>query len=362
MSDTSTKKLLDAYIEQSAQKPGFLTSFFRSPPQNFHDSETVEIDIVRTGHQVAIAIQDVSMGNRRSENVKFVNKEFVPPVYGEEFSLNVFKLMKRRPGQNPFQDVGFLRAMQEEFQSNMVEREGMIRRAIEIQASQVLQTGELALTDASGNSIYTIDYKPKSTHLTTPTADWDEASGTDRLKDLKDLADVVWQDGQHTPKYAIFGESAIQSFLADTNVKEQFRKDGLPIGEQVPPQMRNGGVYHGRISVGMHSLELWSYPGFYSAPSNGAATKYLSAWKVLVLSEDARLDLTFGNIPNIIPPDPRLAPLSIGRASSSGGRIDFITNAWFSPNGQNVLGSVGARPLCIPTAIDTFGCLNAKVT
>jgi hypothetical protein len=362
MSDQSTKRMLAAYFEQSQQKPGFLTSFFQTPDRNFHDSETVEIDVKRTGHNIAIVIQDLSAGLHRSENALYTNKEFKPPIYGEEFALNVFTLLKRRPGYDPFQDVGFLKALREEFDSEMSEREGMIRRSIELQAAQVLQTGQLTLTNAAGTALYTLDYKPKATHLTTPTADWDENSGTNRLADVQALANVCWQDGNHMPKYLVFGDSAIKSFLDDSAVKEQFRKDGVPIGEQVPPQLRNGGVYHGTISVGQFKLEIWSYPGFYSSPLDGTPTKYLSAWKVLCLSENARLDLTFGNIPNVVGPDPRVAPLGLGRASNPGSKVDMITNAWVTPNGRTIMGSVEARPLCQPTAIDSFGCLNAKVT
>ena len=41
MSDTSTKRMISAYI-QEAPPTLFLSGFFQSPPQNFHNSEEVE--------------------------------------------------------------------------------------------------------------------------------------------------------------------------------------------------------------------------------------------------------------------------------------------------------------------------------
>lgn len=37
---------------------------------------------------------------------------------------------------------------------------------------------------------------------------------------------------------------------------------------------------------------------------------------------------------------------------------DLHPNAWLEPNGEAITLEVSARPMCIPTAIDTFGCLD----
>jgi hypothetical protein len=353
--------MLEAYVEQSAQKPGFFTQFFQSPERNFFTQEKVEIDIRRSGNQIAPVLTTLGADLHRTESRKLVNKEFVPAVYGEEFGLGVKDAMKRQLGQDPFQDLGYLRALQTAFTAEMTERETMIRGGIELQASQVLRTGTLSLPGVTGATAFTLDYQPKTTHFPGAETDWDENNVTTRVKDVRSLCNVVHQDGNHRPKYLVFGELALQSWLADAEVKEQLRKDGTGIGEQVPPQLREGGVFHGRVSVGQFQLEMWTAPGIYSAISNGATTKYLNDWEVMVLSEGARLDLVFGDIP-ILAPDPRVSALSLGRVSSSAGKIDLITNAWVTPNGRNIFGSVEARPLCIPTSIDTFGCLNAKVS
>jgi hypothetical protein len=50
-----------------------------------------------------------------------------------------------------------------------------------------------------------------------------------------------------------------------------------------------------------------------------------------------------------------------GRVSSVGARIDMHRNAWFSPDGSELVVGYGARPLLVPKAIDTFGTLSTGI-
>lgn len=364
MSDLSTIKMLSSYTERSVQQPGFFTGFFQSPPENYHTSETVELDVRRDGNNIATVIPRIGELNR-AENQKFTNKNFKPPIYGEEFSLNTGEeLLKRQYGRNPFESVDFMLALQDRFEREMDSRVRMIQNAIELQAAQILRTGTLALTDSTGATRFDLDFQPKAALFPNASTDWDENSGVTRVADVRNLCNAIYNAGNRTPKYLIMGERAMQSWLADAEVKEQLRMDGTRIGEQVPPQMRLNGAYHGRVSVGQYVLEMWTNIGFYNDRASGTATKYVSDWDVMVICENARLDLTFGAIPSVIPVDPRLAPLALGRLGATGTerRIDLVTHAWFTPNGRSIMGSVEARPLCIPTAIDTFGRMNAKAT
>ena len=46
MSDRSTTRLIDAYLETSSA-PLFLGGFFQTPPANIHNTEKIEIDVMR---------------------------------------------------------------------------------------------------------------------------------------------------------------------------------------------------------------------------------------------------------------------------------------------------------------------------
>lgn len=362
MSDLTTKKILSPYIERrDAHKPGFFTSFFNDVV--FHNSAKIDLDVRRDGARIAPVLTALGVGNHRVESRKITNNEFTPPVYGLEFSLSVYDAMKRQIGVDPYADVNFLRNVQEQFLLEMPSCELMIRRGVELQCAQVLKSGGLTLPDATGATGFTLDYLPKSTHKYVGVSnDWDLSSGTTRLLDVRGTCNLVFNDSGLVPKYVIMGELAKEAFMGDAEVQNQILKTGTGIGEQVPPQIRNGGAYHGRVSVGQFVCEIWTATGFYESYPSGTATKYLGDWDVIVLGENATLTLTYGGIPRAVPVDPRLAPLAIGRASSAESRIDFNTNAWFSLDGTQLFGSVGARPLAIPKSIDAFASLNTKVT
>ena len=90
--------------------------------------------------------------------------------------------------------------------------------------------------------------------------------------------------------------------------------------------------------------------------------RYVSPEKVIVRSSTGRLDATFGAIPNIGTlmgaQATNLLPEMPGRVSNGEGGMDLFTNVWLSPDGEQLFGGAGARPLMIPTAIDTYGCLD----
>jgi hypothetical protein len=351
--------MLDAY-SQVAPPTMFLSGFFKSPARNFHSSEEVEIDIVRSGREISIAIQSLAAGYRENSKDLYTNKSFKPPIHKESFSLDSATLIKRMPGQNPFESPNFRANAIVRMMEGMQEVDRKIRRSIELQSSQVLQTGVVTLVDSSGNEIFGIDYKPKATHFPTSALAWD-AVGNTKLADLEALADAINDDGLTEPTDAIFGADAWNAFIRDEGVQALLDNRRMVLGG-VAPEKRNGAKFMGMIELGSYRVNMWTYNGKYDDPQTSNVTRYISPEKVVMLDSEARLDATFGAIPNIgrelgitgagvIPELP-------SRFSNVEGGMDLFTNAWITPDGENLFGGVGARPLMIPTAIDTFGCLD----
>lgn len=358
MSDSSTKKLLRPFI-QDAPAPMFFSGFFQSPPENFHVSEDVEIDIQRDGEDVAVAITNLQTGYRENANSKGTNKKFTPPAFKERFSLNGFQLMSREPGQNPFAEAGF--------QAKAIVRVGRgskkctnkIRRAVELMASQVLQSGEITLTDENGVDVYTLDFSPKASHVKTTDDTWElDGSGGDPLGDLEELADSIRTDGLHDPDVLVFGGSAWNRFIANAKVQKAVSRDGLGLGQLAPQKRGKGATFQGFVWIGSYRFEMWTYTGGYVHPQTKAPTKYLGSEKVVMMSQAARLDLTFGAIPKIVPEDGRVLQFMPQRVSDSESMIDLTTSAWVTEDNETLVAQVGSRPLTIPTEIDSFACLD----
>ena len=365
MSDNSTKQFIQAYY-QDATPIQFLSGFFRSPRENFHLSESIEIDIQRSGEDVSIVVTDLSSGYRENSANVFTNKEIVPPIHKELVPLNSGQLIKRMPGQNPYADRTFRARLVDLMMRNMRLQENKIRRSNEWQASQVLQTGTTTLVDANGVALYSIDFQPKATHFPTVGTAWDDVS-PDIAGDLLSLATVLKADGFVTPDLLIMGEGSFETFIQDADIQARLdnrRIDGNGLVAINP--VGQGGVYQGMFQVGSYKFQIWTYPGRYKHPQTGNSTPFVADNKVIMMSSvSTRLDATYGGVPhigrelgisgqNILPELP-------SRFGSSENGMDMFTNVWLTQDGENLNGGIASRPLFIPTAIDTYGCLDTGI-
>ena len=212
MSDTTTKRMIEAYF-QEAEPTAFFSGMFQARPENFHSSEKVEIDIVRSQEDVSVVVQDLSAGYRMNSEDLYTNKEFKPPIHKEAVPINAHTLIKRVAGQHPFETPNFRANVILKMFSGMRKVEAKIRRSIELQSSQVMQTGAVTLTDSAGNALYSIDYVPKITHFPTSSTSWATATLTEKIADIQNLCDVIRADGLRVADQIIFwriclGESA----------------------------------------------------------------------------------------------------------------------------------------------------------
>jgi hypothetical protein len=360
MSTTATKVMLAAY-EQDREPSMFLSGMFQSPRRNFHNSEEVEIDIIRSEEDISIAIRDLSTGARLNSEDIYTNKGFKPPIHKEAGPINAHTLLQRMPGEDPFQAV--------DFQANAIARgvrlgrklQRKILRAIEHQAAQVMTLGVVTLIDENGNGVYTIDYKPKVTHFPTSVVAWDNASST-KLADIGALANVIRADGLSDPDMLVMGEASYELFIQDQDVLD--RMDNRRIaGNGIVPMDRlgNGGIFRGVIEIGNYKYDIWTYGGRYKHPQTGVSTKYVPDDKVIVRSSMGRMDATFGGIPRIGAPDPRVPAALTSRISVPDQMLDLQMNGWITPDGETMMVQAGTRPLMIPTAIDTYGCLDTAI-
>lgn len=358
MSTNATKTMLQAYFAE-APLLTFLTSLFQAPASNFYATETVEIDIERTGPSIAIAVKGIGAGANQNGWNEYTNKEFRPPVYAEETPLNGWDLMQRSPGMNPFDDESFQARGNARALKATRNMDAKIRRAIEWQCSQVLQTGVVQLLDSTGAVNYEIDYKPKNTHFPAAASPiWSDPSATP-LSDLEALIDVINNDGYLRPDTLIFGSAAWEAFIQNAGVRARYDARRFDLGIIAPtvPQ-GNGQTYMGTVQIGSYMLDCWTYNGWFTHPVTGVATKYVAPGNVIVRSSMGRLDATWGAIPQLVPAEQRLLPY-LGRLSSTQQRADLFPHVYATPDGSAVMLRVSSRPLMIPTAIDTFGCLDS---
>jgi hypothetical protein len=362
---TATVHLLEAYVQEITPVP-YLTGLFQSPPRNYFDSEMIQLDVFRDTEEIAIVLPDLSSGTRENELGGWSDKGFTPPVFDESATLTAYNMIKRQPGQNIFEDPDV--ATNATLQAFRIMRllEAKIRRAVELQCAQVLQTGQVNLTDKAGRPLFTLDYQPRSAHFPTAGTAWSTASSGGsipfKVTDLESLADQIATNGQRTPARAIFGKRAWADFFGDEGVRKLFDNRRISLGDisPQPVQQLGGAIRKGTMSVGSYELELFVYNGAYTDPQTSTRKTYVDQDSVIIVAEGARLDLAFGAIPQLRAPSQPALGFLPPRFSDGAQRFDLTINAYFTEDGRHLKFSCGTRPLAIPTAIDSFGCLKTR--
>lgn len=344
---------------QMRSPTGFLSRRFTVKPGGIYSGDKVAIDIQRFGEDVAVAIKKCTGPNLNDIDI-FTTKEFTPPAYGEAFPLDVCDLLNRMAGVDPFTAAGteFAAQLVAKMAQGFMLVDAKIQRAVEQQASQILQTGVLTLTDKNGATVYTLDFKPKATHFPTVGTAWSTAATATPLDDIKSLADVIRSDGKVNPNRITFGEQAFSDFLNSDQVQAALDNRRIETGFIDPEMEDSGAVNQGRIWIGSYVYDMWTYPEEFKDPQTGNPVKYIADDKVIVDSTRTRFDMTSARVPLPLGPDPRVEGLLPGRISSRENSFDVTPNVYPTPNGKQVMGELESRPLLIPVQIDGFGCID----
>lgn len=362
MSDATTRKMQDAFF-QDAEPTGFLAGLFTLRPRGLHNSEEVEIDIQRATEHIAIPVI-----NGHGYNVMtldpYTNKSFKPPVYKTESPLRGDDLYTREPGIDPFQDQAYQAKLTSRAMLAGQQLMAGLQRAIELQCSQVLQTGIVDLKGADGVTRFTLDFGMRASHKIAVGTAWDQP-GADPLADLNLALEVIRNDGKLDANQVIMDTEAFEACLRNTEFLAAFDNRRVDIGSINPMPGEGGtggGNYRGTVDIGNYKVDIWTYGGRYTDPQTGNMVNYIDQGNVIVRSSRQRLDKTFGSIPLVLPPDRRLARFLPRRMSSLTAGIDVFTNVWADTMGETLHIGVGARPLMIPVQIDGHATLSGTVT
>ena len=296
-------------FRQMRSPTGFLSRRFTVKPGGIYNGLKVAMDIERFGEDVAVSVQKCTGPNLNDISI-FTTKEFTPPSYAEAFPVDACDLLNRMAGVDPFSAAAADYASQ--FVALMTKGfavvDAKIQRAIELQSSQILQTGMLTLKDKGGATVYNLDFKAKASHFPTVATAW-SAAGATPIDDIKALADLIRSDGKVNPNRITFGDGAWSSFLANQQVQDHFNNRRMELGVIDPAMEDSGAVLQGRTTIGSYVYDLWTYPEVYKDPETDAMLKYVDDDKVIIDSTNTRYDMTSARVPLLVAPDPRVSGL-----------------------------------------------------
>jgi len=288
-----TKSLVSVYREKISVT-SFLRSFFE--PIEVMTKE-VSIAVQRGTEKVAVDVVTYSDGNRNSFD-KSSEKIFIPPFYHEYLTANDHRLYDQVVTALSQGNTTFFAEMTAELAEDLMTLQNKIERAVEVQCSQVLQTGVLTL-----NSKTDIDFNRKAASIVAYNIANDFSVGTvDPRIVLENGCNFIRQQGksQGGTYNAILGSEALNELINNTLIKESQDLRNVDLGTIREPQRNSvGGTLHGQLSCGSYKVNLWTYPEFYDNAS-GTSTSYIDAKKVILLPENPKFKLVSAAVPQLI--------------------------------------------------------------
>ena len=358
-------KLLTVIISMFNQEPdikkmGFLSSFFKTPPDGFTDAEYMEYDIVRSGMEVAPVVRTLSSGSVTIVEDEYINKHMPYPVYSLDSPVHNAKLMHRQPGENSYIDekMNWLGMLARILVRQFASMTRMVRYAIELQAAQVLQQGTLTLTDENGTPTYILDFLPKKSHFPTAIVSFDDENA-DVMNDIEVLSDTIKVDGYCDITTLIFGTDAWKAAYKNIEFREAVKKDNLGMGDLNPALVGKGAKFMGYLHIGAYRYDLYLYNAMYMPWGQKTPERFVDPKKIIFLPDVEELDFRrmFGGIPTVNV-DAVFDPI-FGNKIPIDNEYDFKSRVYFDNKLNTFVGEIKSRPASIPVSIDRYGCLTA---
>jgi len=350
-------------------KMGFLSSFFVTTPDSFTDAEFCDLDEIYEGEEVAPTVTDLSTGAVTLVEDKFVNKQIPFPVYALRSPAQIAALMNRQPGESAYvtQKINWLARLATILVRKMGRMTRMLRRSMELQAAQVLQTGDIILTDEKGRQTFKLGLTPKASHFPTVTTPWRDLNATATpghdhtpLDDMDAVADIVRDDGLVDISIAIFGDQAWKDFIKNDWIRENLKKDVLNMGALSPQIVNLGGKRMGYIDYGSYRYLLFTYNARYNPFGNiEEKIKFLDPNKVILLPELSDLDFRriFGGIPTVRT-DTTFDQIFGVDKTQIGGEYDIRPRVFWSDDNETFIAEIKSRPLMLPVSVNRYACIT----
>lgn len=297
-----TKKLIDVYQERIRPK-SFIRSFF---PSTFAPTNSVSIEVERGFEYVAADVVRGSEGNFNRFS-KSTEKIFQPPMWREYFNATELDIYDRVLGSQGTDNSDLFVQLLNTVADRTMILQDMIERSKEVLCAQVLQTGILT-TNVGDN----IDFKRKAASMVdlVGAGGYWTTGATDIFAQLE--AACVWlrkvgkvQGGRFL---AIMGAGAATALFKNTTFLNRQNLYNLALDAIAAPRMNlTGGVYHGTVTAGPYTVELWTYPEYYENRSN-VMTPYIDDANVVVIPPAPRFKFAHGLVPQLVTEPGQAAP------------------------------------------------------
>lgn len=339
-----TQKLVTVY-KQLPTVQDWLAGFF---PARTSDTRYIYWAVRREGEPVAVNVLRGTEGNRNTFSIE-TDKIVDPPYYREYFDLTQTDLYYRA-----FNSELVDESVMSDYMAWAVEHlqslHNKIKRALEYQRAQVLQTGIVTLAQGE-----TVDFKRRAGSMLAYNASRDFSINTvNPFNVIESLCKEIRTFGKAEGGnfLCIMGDSVFNALLTNTIYLERQRTYNMKL-DDLRPQLRVGGAaYHGRIDCGNYTVDLFTYPQYYDTGAPGTtATAYIDPKKLIVIPDNASgadFMTGFGAVPFLPKRGQSGLDISLPQIQKGqyvvGDYVDERNTAWIM--------DIKSAGIVLPTAID----------
>jgi hypothetical protein len=350
------------------------------------DQEVFDIDIIRGSKTIAAMIprgitgEVISDDTEKEQEWTEFNRFF--PLAQKKGYINANKLIKRMPGETPYQPFTQAQRLQILAGKQHLSRMRQLMGLQEVLAWLSLLEGKMpAILDTTKDSeIY--DFRRNAANIITVSTDWAAATLAEILDDIDDACDVGRENGKVVVDMLLLGRGVWTPLLLKTGIEKYFdlrriNQGTLDTNIDLPPRFNrftgNGGLEpRGRL-VTPKGQELWvfSYNQHYERPK-GTVNYFLPEDQALLAYSGARADRYFG--PGEVLPRTRTkdmwyedmfgftpADLPMPEMTPTGdifSSMMYHFHAYESPDGKGVNTVTQTAPVYATTQTDAFVTLK----
>lgn len=341
-----TKTLIDVYQERP--KPtSFLQSFF---PVVTSPTKTISIEVERMGEKVAVDVVRGTEGNRNTFS-RSTEKIFEPPFFREYFDLTELDLYDRVLGSQGNAQLPMFKALVESGADKLNELLNKIKRAKEIQCSQVLLTGVVTMKQG-----VSIDFKRKATSIVDLGAGAYLANNIDPFVMFSNGADFLRKvgrvgDGTYN---AIMGSQALADLLANTKFTARQNYFNMALDAVIAPsgtRTAEGMTFHGTVTAGSYKIQLWAYPQFYDLDNGDGtytSTPYFDPKSIALVTSMPRFKMAHAAV-----------PMLIGEPGQMPAQGEYVTMEFLDERRAKHVLDIQSAFVALPVAVDTIYTIRA---
>ena len=281
-------------FEDLIEAPSFLRSF---ATEKVYRTKTVQLLSRRGTEKIAVDVIRGSVGNRNKMD-RFTQLEYLPPYFKELLDITAMDIYDIPFYAGDRYNTAQIDALAQEAATSLNEVKKKVDRAIELQMSQVFETG--IVTISNGDSI---DYKRKAEMMEVLAGGelWD-ATDVDIIKFFEDKGALLRKNGKVSGSEevdAIMGNLAYQAFRTNADIKDDnnmYMKSNVDLSTRMKNKV--GASYKGTVKAGGYNYDVWTYDEVYDNASD-VSTRYYNSKLVTLVPQSFKAEISFAQVPKL---------------------------------------------------------------